>query len=101
MRTKTVRHAEQSGRKNVEYLAAGGGKPSGDSNLVQIEIQDLDGTTVRKVTMGKTPAGDGHLVWNANDSNHLALSAGIYSFSVNIVNPDGSGFSSTPGIKAG
>jgi flagellar hook assembly protein FlgD len=101
MRTKTARHPEPGGRTNGEYPAGNGSKHTNDSGLVQIEIQDLDGLTVRRVTMGKTPAGDGQLVWSAKDSNHMALSAGIYSFSVNIVNPDGSGFSSVPGIKAG
>jgi flagellar hook assembly protein FlgD len=101
MRTKTARHPESGGRTNGEYLTGSGSKQSSDSSLVQIEIQDLEGLTVRRVTMGKNPAGDGQLVWSAKDSNHKALSAGIYSFSVNIVNPDGSSFSNVPGIKAG
>jgi flagellar basal-body rod modification protein FlgD len=70
------------------------------ANQLQVAIQDANGRTVRTVTMGKTPAGDGSLVWDGKDNNNSPLSAGLYSFSVIGVNQDGSSFSGTPLIKA-
>ena len=70
------------------------------ANQVQVAIQDSNGLTVRTVTMGKTPAGDGTLAWDGKDNNNSTLPAGLYSFSVTGVYPDGSSFSGTPLIKA-
>jgi len=83
-----------------------GGQPQLNFNLgssanqVQVAIQDQNGLTVRTLTSGKTPAGDGTLVWDGKDSNNAPLPAGLYSFSVTGVNPDGSSFSGTPLIRA-
>jgi len=67
---------------------------------VQVAIQDANGRTVRTMTAGKTPAGDGKLVWDGKDNNNVALPAGLYSFSVAGISQDGSSFSGTPLISA-
>jgi flagellar basal-body rod modification protein FlgD len=72
-------------------MAAIGSNPAGAANLVQVAIQDSNGLTVRTVTMGKSPAGDGTLAWDGNDSSNPVLPAGIYSFSVNVIHTAGSG----------
>jgi flagellar basal-body rod modification protein FlgD len=83
-----------------------GGQPQLNFNLasaaklVQVAIQDSNGHTVRTVNMGSTPPGEGTLVWDGKDNNNSAVPAGLYSFSVAGLAPDGSSFSGTPLIKA-
>jgi flagellar basal-body rod modification protein FlgD len=83
-----------------------GGQPQLNFNLasaakqVQVVIQDSNGLTVRTVTLGQTAAGDGSLIWDGKNSNSSALPAGLYSFSVTGLKPDGGSFSGTPLIKA-
>ena len=70
------------------------------ANQVQMTIRDANGLTVRTVTMGQTPAGDGKLAWDGKDNNNSTLPAGLYSFSVTGIKPDGSSFTGTPLIRA-
>ena len=70
------------------------------ANQVQVQIQDSNGRTVRTLTSGTAPAGDGSLAWDGKDNNGVALPAGQYSFSVAGLAADGSSFSGTPLIKA-
>ena len=70
------------------------------ANQVQVAIQDASGRNVRTITMGQTSAGDGSLTWDGKDNNNSALPAGLYTFSVTGVNPNGSTYSGTSLIKA-
>lgn len=70
------------------------------ANQVQVAVQDANGRTVRTLTMGLTPAGDGNVVWDGKGSNSTALPAGTYSFTVAGLAADGSSISATPFIKA-
>jgi len=73
---------------------------AGAASMVQVEIQDSNGRTVRTLTAGNAPAGDGSLAWDGKGDNSAALPAGLYRFSVIGVNQDGSSFSGTPLVKA-
>ncbi len=73
--------------------------PSAASQLLA-EIHDANGRSVRTMTLSGGPAGDGSIVWDGKDNNNSALPAGLYSFSVAGLAPDGSRFDGTPLIKA-
>ena len=73
---------------------------AGAANQVQVAVQDSNGLTVRMMTLGATPAGDGSVTWDGKDNNNNSLSAGTYSFNVTGVNSDGSTFAATPLIKS-
>jgi len=87
MIANSAKYSDVSGRYiNGEGIAAIGCNLPGAANLVEIAIQNSRGHTVHTVTMRNTPAGGGTLGWGGNDNNNSALPAGIYSFSVNVVN---------------
>ena len=67
---------------------------------VQVAIQNSSGLTVRTMTLGITPAGDGSLTWDGKDNNNTTLPPGVYSFSVNGLGSNGSSITGTPLIKA-
>ena len=73
---------------------------AGAANQVQVAVQDASGRTVRTMTLGATPAGDGSVTWDGKDNNNGFLSAGTYSFTATGVNSDGSTFAATPLIKS-
>lgn len=84
---------------------AAGSQPQLNFNLtsaasrVQVAIQDVSGRTVRTLTAGNVPAGDGMMTWDGRDGNNNQLPSGIYSFTVSGTNSDGSTFSGTPLVK--
>ena len=84
----------QGGQAQLNFNLAGA------ANQVQVAVQDASGRTVRTMTLGATPAGDGSVTWDGKDDNNGFLSAGTYSFTATGVNSDGSTFAATPLIKS-
>lgn len=71
----------------------------GAANKVQVAVQDASGRTVRTLTEGSAPAGDGCVTWDGRDSNNSPMPAGLYSFTVTGFTADGKSFSGTPLVK--
>lgn len=66
------------------------------ASKVLVEVQDSRGITVRTLTLGATPAGDGTVSWDGKDGAGKALPAGSYTFSVTGYNADGDKFAGSP-----
>jgi flagellar basal-body rod modification protein FlgD len=85
---------------------ASGGQTQLNFNLpstakqMQVAIQNSSGLTVRTMTLGITPAGDGSLTWDGKDNNNSAVPAGLYNFSVAGLAANGSSITGTPMIRA-
>jgi flagellar basal-body rod modification protein FlgD len=85
---------------------AAGGQPqqlsfslAAPATRLQVAIQNTSGNIVKTLTMGATAAGNGSVAWDGTGDDGKSLPAGIYSFSVTGMNPDGTSFGGTPLIK--
>lgn len=67
-----------------------------NASKVLVDVKDSRGITVRTLTLGATPAGDGTVAWDGKDSTGKALPSGNYTFTVTGYNADGDKFAGSP-----
>ena len=72
---------------------------SSAANQVTVTIKDATGATVKTITAGSSPAGEGTVSWDGTNSAGAQLPSGAYSFSVAAKDSSGNPVSSNGLVK--
>ena len=72
---------------------------SGQAQQVKVQIANSDGSLVRTLTTGQTPAGNNSITWDGLSDAGQALPAGLYTVAVTAIDAKGNQSTATPLVQ--